>query len=90
LPEHSTRDTFETVDQRGHGMLRWVVNQQMHRVVFAVHAHESGLEVRTDLLKDLSEIRDSRTVEYCLAILRDEDQVNMHLTYAMPSVSYVS
>jgi hypothetical protein len=74
-------------------MLRRVVDQQMHTVLFAVHAGKRGFKVRTDLLKDLkdhSEIRDRRTVKDCLAILRDEEQVNMHLEYAMSAVSIVA
>ena len=67
LAEHVARDTFETVDQGGHGMLRRVVNQPMHVVVFAFHTDQSGFELRTDLLKDHSEIRDRSTVKYSLA-----------------------
>jgi hypothetical protein len=49
LSEHSARDTLETIDQRGHGMLRRVVDQQMHMGVFAVRAGKGGFKVRTDL-----------------------------------------
>ena len=69
-------------------MLRRIVHEQMNVIVFAVHFDKCRLEIRTDLLEDHSEIGDRRHRQNSLAILRDEDQVNVHLKHAMSTVSY--
>ena len=59
-------------------------------IVLATHFDKLGLEVSTDLQKDGSKPLDSIQVQNSIAILGDEDQVNVNLEYAMSTVSNVT
>ncbi len=71
-------------------MLRWIVHKQMDVIVFAVHLNKLGLEVEADLGEDGTESFDGISVKYPIAILCDEDQMNMKLKYAVSTVSNVT
>jgi putative transposase len=58
--------------------------------VFAVHLNQLGLEIVTDVGEDGTKSGDGITVKYPIAILSDEDQVNMKLKDAMSTVPNVA
>jgi len=59
----------------------------MDVIVLAVHLNKLGLEVQTNLGEDGTEAFDGISVKYPIAILCDEDQMNMKLKYAVSTVS---
>lgn len=58
-------------------------------VVFAVHFDQVCLEASTDIAEDGAKPLDSIPIEYFAAIFRHKNQVDVHLKYAMPTVSNV-
>ena len=71
-------------------MLGRIVQEQVNVIVFAVHSHQLGCKVTTDLLEDGAESLQGIAVKYSSAVLGDEDQVDMHLENAMSTVSNVA
>jgi hypothetical protein len=69
-------------------MLWRVVHKEMNVVVFAVQLHQFCLEVHADLGEDGTKSLESVSVQHPIAILCDEDQVDVKLEYAMPTMSY--
>ena len=67
-------------------MLWRVVHKEMNVVVFAVQLHQFCLEVHADLGEDGTKSLESVSVQHPIAILCDEDQVDMKLGYAMPTM----
>jgi hypothetical protein len=55
-------------------------------VVFTVQLHQFSLEVHADLGEDGTKSLESVSVQYPIAILCDEDQVDMKLRYTMSTV----
>jgi hypothetical protein len=76
-PEQSTGNAFEAVHQRGHRVLRWVVDEQVYVFGFAVHFDKFSLEVLANLVEYGLETLDSVTIKYFSSILGHEDQVDM-------------
>jgi len=68
-------------------VLRWIVHKQMDVMVFAVHLNKVGLEVEADLGEHGTESFDGISVQHPIAILCDEDQMNVKLKDAMSTVS---
>jgi len=56
-------------------------------VVFAIHTNKLGFKVTANFLEDGSESLNSIVVKYPSSILGDEDQMNVQLKNAMPTVS---
>ncbi len=71
-------------------MLWWIVHQQVNVVVFAVQLNQFCLEIGADLGKDGAKAVDGISVKHPIPILGDEDQVNVKLEHAMPTVSNVT
>ena len=71
-------------------MLRRIVNQQTNVVHLAVHLCELGFEVLTHAVEDDAKTVDGIGVKYLLPTLGHEDQVNMKLTDAVPTVSNIT
>jgi hypothetical protein len=55
-------------------------------VVFTVQLHQFCLEVHADLGEEGTKSLESVSVQYPVAILCDEDQVDMKLRYTMSTV----
>lgn len=68
-------------------MLGWIVHKQVNVVVFAIHTNKLGFKVTANFLEDGSESLNSIAVKYPSSILGDEDQMNVQLKNAMPTVS---
>ena len=71
-------------------MFRWVVNEQMNVAVFAVHLNQLSLEVATYFVEDDSKAIDGVGVKYSLPIFSDEDQMDVELKDAVPTVPNVT
>jgi hypothetical protein len=56
-------------------------------VVFAIHTNKLGFKVTGKFLEDGSESFNGIAVKYPSSILGDEDQMNVQLKNAMPTVS---
>ena len=54
--------------------------------VSTVHLHQFCLEVDADLGEEGTKSLESVSVQYPIAILCDEDQMDMKFEYAMPAV----
>jgi hypothetical protein len=68
-------------------MLWWIVHKQMNMIVFAVHFDKLTFEVQTDLRKDGTKSLDSISIQYSIAILCDEDQMDMKLEDTVSTAS---
>jgi hypothetical protein len=68
-------------------VLRWIVHQHMDVVILAVHLHELRLKIHAHLGEDGMQSLDGVSVKDPIAILCDEDQVNMKVKDAMSTVS---
>ena len=71
-------------------MLRWIVYKQVNVVVLAIHLNELRLKVHAHLGEDGMQSLDGVSVKDPIAILCDEDQVNMKVKDAMSTVSNVT
>ena len=71
-------------------MFGWVVHQQVNLVDLAMHLYQLGFKISTDLVEDGFEPVESLGVEYLCPILRHEDQMNMKLRDAMPTLPNLS
>ena len=56
-------------------------------VVFAIHTNELGFKVTANFLQDGSESFNRSAVKYPSSIRGEEDQMNVQLKNAMPTVS---
>jgi hypothetical protein len=70
-------------------MLRWVIDEQVDVLGFAVHFDQLRLEVKANLLEYDLESLDGVFIENLSSILCDEDQVNMQCKHAMSAVSNI-
>jgi len=75
--EEATGNTFEAVDQARHGVLWWVVDEQVYVFGCAVHFNQLRLEVARDLLENDLEPLEGVSVKHLSSIFRDKDQVDM-------------
>jgi len=71
-------------------VLRWIVYKQVNVVVLAIHLNELRLKVHAHLGEDGMQSLDGVSVKDPIAILCDEDQVNMKVKDAMSTVSNVT
>jgi putative transposase len=67
-------------------MLWGVVHKQVNVAVSTFQLHQFCLEVDADLREDGTESLESVSVQDPIAILCDEDQMDMKLKYAMSTV----
>ena len=72
-----TGNAFEAVNQARHRVFRWVVDEQVYVLGFAVHFEQLCLEVGTNFFEDDFEPLDRVSVQHLCSILCDEDQVGM-------------
>ena len=89
LTQASGRDALEGVDEPGQGERRWIVDQEVDVVGFAVELAQLGAEVRADLAHDLFTAGKHAVVEHAAPVLGDEHQVDVKVPHNAPAASDV-
>lgn len=78
LAQQPARHALEPVHQRRYGHLGRLLQQQVHRVVLAIHLDEPCVEVSADLGEGRSKPLNGIAAEHPAPVLGDEDPVHVH------------
>lgn len=89
LPQAAGRDPFEAVDQCGELNGRWIVNQKVYVVGFAVELGERCAELVAHLCHDRFASCQHRICESSSAIFGDKDQVRVEVVHNATTPSYI-
>ena len=71
----------------------WILHEQVHVVVFAVHLHQRSLRVRADVGEDAAQDVDRTCVEHTAAILCYEDQMHVqpeNTVSTVPNIAFIA
>ena len=85
--KHTAGDSLEAIDQFGDRNLGMIVNEQMHMIVFSVEFYKGRFKILTYFGEDVPHVLKNWFGEDFAPIFCHKDQVNMHIEYAVSSMS---
>lgn len=85
LSQHPTAHTLEMVHERRHRERRWVLDQQMDVVRFAVQLHELEAHLLGDAQAGLVHPINGSTIQHLAPVFHDKDQMNDKPGNAVPT-----
>ena len=86
LRRQAARHTLEAVHEVGDGNLGRIFDQQADVIVLSVHLDQLRFEIGLDVGEDVAQALDGVTIEHSAAIFRHNDQMDVHLENAVPSM----